>query len=153
MKRKIVGIFVIALLTISYMPIVSSEISQVPESNETQDDDIKFFFTGWTVSYGDGLGNTFVKLFIARFGVYLDIKSFEIDVIAKSYLKVDGKIEQLEPYHTLILHNFSGIGTPYGFMEFLSGAIVAMRVCFTGSCESYEIKNWNNMATYLHKEY
>lgn len=151
MKRKIVGIFVIALLTFSYIPIVSSEMAEVPESHGSESGDIKFFLKGWTTGYS-GEFTYYVKQLIASFGVYNDIRWFYIDVIANGYLQVDGKIENIKPPYTLILHNFSGIGTPFSFGIFLVKGIIspfpaaAIRVCFTGSCESYEIKNVTSIA-------
>ena len=44
MKRKIIGIFIITLLTLSYMPIITSEESQVSESYEREGGNI--FFMG-----------------------------------------------------------------------------------------------------------
>ena len=44
MKRKIIGIFVIVLLTTTYIPTITSSGSQVQELGEGEINDIKIFF-------------------------------------------------------------------------------------------------------------
>ena len=151
MKRKIVGIFIIALLTISYMPIITSEASQAPESYESKGGDIKFFFAGMTSGYGGQYES--YKGLLADFGIYVDINIQFMHVEEGNFFLVDGKIIQLEAPCFLELHNFSGIGMPFrfhSFMGFLTRHLFPgphMWVYFAGSCESYEIENVTGMAT------
>jgi hypothetical protein len=150
MNRKIIGIFVIALLTISYMPMVSSEASQVPESNEIQDSNVKIFFIGGTVGWSMAT-NGGVPTFLAMFGIYVDTPWVELNLTKNYILVVDGKIKNLEQPCELRLYNFTGVGSPLNPLWVFFKAYTFpwnLKFMFTliGNCESYEIQNDTSMA-------
>ena len=68
MKKKIVGMLIIILLTISYIPIIRSEESQAPESHKGEDGIIKFFFTGMVNGIEEHLSNG--SFLLKLFGIY-----------------------------------------------------------------------------------
>jgi len=129
------------------MPIVSSEASRVLESNETQGGDIKFFFIGLTNGYGGEFTN--VKIFLTLFGVYKEIRWFDIDVfdaMEYNFLLVDGEIKHLESHSYLRLYNFSGIGAPMSYVRNIINCLIppyGVKTFFAGSCKSCEIKTYN----------
>jgi hypothetical protein len=141
MKRKIIGIFIIALLTISYMPMVSSEASQAPESNENKGGDINFFFTGRIG--GQNILATQGQIFLAKIGIYKEIKWIELSVKGGNIFFFDGELIHLESPCTLKLYNLVGFGTPFllflGFIRYIIPPIGTKQFTLIGSCESYDI--------------
>ncbi|MBN2603952.1 MAG: hypothetical protein JXA91_07475 [Candidatus Thermoplasmatota archaeon] len=151
MKRKIIGIFIIALLTISYMPIITSEASQVPESNESKGGDIKIFFIGGTNGTGMIIRDN-ASLFLVIFGIYNNMPWVRIDLTKNYILLVDGKIKNFEPPCELRLYNFTGIGTPWNVLWIILKIYtfswkLKMMLTLIGNCESYEIQNETRITT------
>ncbi len=147
MKRKIIGIFVIAILTISYMPIINSETSQVPESYESKGGDIKFFFIGKV--NGGSIGTVPGKIFLAILGIYIDVGFISLNVEGSNLFLFDGETMQLEPPCAVKLYNVKGISIPRPpfcslIFRMIKGIIfsdITAIEILLGSCESYEIQN------------
>ncbi len=151
MKRKIIGIFVITLLTLSYMPIIDCEESQLPKSYESKENNIRFFFIESTKGFDVAIPDN-VSLFLSIFGIYKDIIWIKAHIAKNYILFIDGKIRNLEPPCDLILYNFTGVGTPLNIFWFLLRAYTPpwnaeLKLTLIGSCESYEIQNATSIAT------
>ena len=145
MKRKIIGIFIIAVLTISSMPIINSEEFQVQESYKSKDSNIRFFFIENTKGVYIAIPDN-TSLFLTIFGIYKDVIWVKANITKNYIFMIDGKIKNLEPPCTLILYNFTGFGTPLNILWILLKAYMylwndGIMLTLFGSCESYEIRN------------
>lgn len=147
MKRKIIGIFIIALLTISYMPIIGCEATQVPESYESKGGDIKFFFMGRTTDHYVQDKKSSPRL-LAYFGIFKDVMCLFVDIYEKNYIFLsDGKIQTLEPPCCLVLLNFTGIGTPqktlvWHTIHCFLPPFDKYFLILMGGCRTYEVLNY-----------
>ena len=138
MKRKIIGIFVIALLTISYMPLVTGDASQVSEEGKSEVNKIGIFFRGEVYLMSMSLPNHLPYL-----GIFLDIESIWITVGEKNLFMADGKIKHLDSLCCLRLYHFTGIGTPIGvnWMAFKYFINPDAKQFLMGFCDYYKIVN------------
>ena len=143
MKRKIIGIFVIALLTTIYIPTITSSGSQVQELGEGEINDIKIFFIGRLSSFCMCCPVT--SILLSKIGVYKEIDWMDLPVEGNNIFLVDGKTIQLEPPCHLILYNLEGFGTSSSFIWFFIKSLIPPCLTYTftfmGNCESYQIQN------------